>query len=82
MPAALSPLPLLPPSSSWYTPGQALAIALTLALLDLTVNVFGLAWNGNFFTFANIAHWFDFRFYNFSAFCWTQFMPNPCPIQR
>jgi hypothetical protein len=57
---------MLPPTSSWYTPSQALWLAVGFACLDLAINVFGLAWNGKFFTFDNIAHWFDFRFYNFT----------------
>jgi hypothetical protein len=64
MPAAA--LSMMPPSASWYTPRQALLLSLAFACLDLIVNIFGLAWNGNFFTFSNIAYWFDFSHYNFT----------------
>nr|pir hypothetical protein ZK484.2 - Caenorhabditis elegans [Caenorhabditis elegans] len=52
-------------SSSLYTGGQALFICLAFIGLDLLVNVFGLAWNGKYFTFDNIAHWFDLANYSF-----------------
>src|SRR5688572_16924311 len=54
------------PYSSWYTPGQALSLAVSFASLDLLVNVLGLAWNGNFFTLQSIVHWMDFAHYIFS----------------
>ena len=53
-------------AQSWYSPGQALLFAVVFASLDIAINVFGLAWNGRFFTFANIQHWFDFRYYSFT----------------
>ncbi|EFP02911.1 hypothetical protein GCK72_001996 [Caenorhabditis remanei] len=52
-------------TSSLYTGGQALFICLAFIGLDLLVNIFGLAWNGKYFTFANIAHWFDLENYSF-----------------
>ncbi|ULU13282.1 hypothetical protein L3Y34_016052 [Caenorhabditis briggsae] len=52
-------------TSSLYTGGQALFICLAFIGLDVLVNVFGLAWNGKYFTFANIAHWFDLANYSF-----------------
>uniref|UniRef100_A0A1I8BD31 CX domain-containing protein n=1 Tax=Meloidogyne hapla TaxID=6305 RepID=A0A1I8BD31_MELHA len=45
---------------------EALCIALTFAIVDLLVNIFGLAWNGKFFTFDNLQHWFDFSHYAFT----------------
>ncbi|KAL7080242.1 hypothetical protein ACQ4LE_000370 [Meloidogyne hapla] len=53
-------------TQAWYTPKQALCIALTFAIVDLLVNIFGLAWNGKFFTFDNLQHWFDFSHYAFT----------------
>ncbi|KAH7726669.1 ATP-binding cassette sub-family B member 9 isoform 5 [Aphelenchoides avenae] len=53
-------------AASWYTPVQALSIAIAFAVLDIIVNIFGLAWDGEFFTFDNIRHWFDFRYYTFT----------------
>lgn len=53
-------------AASWYTPVQALSIAIGFAVLDIVVNIFGLAWDGEFFTFDNIRHWFDFRYYSFT----------------
>uniref|UniRef100_A0A915MBE7 Uncharacterized protein n=1 Tax=Meloidogyne javanica TaxID=6303 RepID=A0A915MBE7_MELJA len=53
-------------TQAWYSPKQALCIALTFAIVDLLVNIFGLAWNGKFFTFDNLQHWFDFSHYTFT----------------
>ncbi|PAV67723.1 hypothetical protein WR25_04234 [Diploscapter pachys] len=51
--------------SSFYTGSQALFCAASFTVIDLAVNVFGLAWNGKYFTFDNIKHWFDLANYNF-----------------
>jgi hypothetical protein len=53
-------------AQSWYSPKQALCIAITFAIIDLFINIFGLAWNGKFFTFDNLEHWFDFSHYKFT----------------
>uniref|UniRef100_A0A1I8AD46 ABC-type antigen peptide transporter n=1 Tax=Steinernema glaseri TaxID=37863 RepID=A0A1I8AD46_9BILA len=49
----------------WYSGTQALAIAIAFGLLDIGVNLLGLAWNGSFFTYQNIVHWFDLKDYDF-----------------
>lgn len=53
-------------TSNFYTPTQALGIAISFSFIDIGANILGLAWNGRFFTFDNIAHWFDFQKYNFT----------------
>ncbi|KAI6203581.1 ATP-binding cassette sub-family B member 9 [Aphelenchoides besseyi] len=53
-------------AGSWYSPTQAAGIAFAFAALDLMITILGLAWNGRFFTFDNIAHWFDFAHYYFT----------------
>ena len=53
-------------AQAWYSPKQALCIAITFAVIDLSINTFGLAWNGKFFTFDNLQHWFDFSHYTFT----------------
>lgn len=50
---------------SFYTGNQALWIAVFFAGLDVAVNVFGLAWNGRYFTLDNLKHWFDLANYSF-----------------
>lgn len=52
-------------ASSWYSPKQAVGIALGFAILDILVNILGLAWNGEYFTFDNISHWFNLKEYSF-----------------
>ncbi|KAE9550301.1 hypothetical protein FO519_006491 [Halicephalobus sp. NKZ332] len=52
-------------AGSWYSPHQALGIALGFAALDIFVVMMGLMWNGKFFTTDNIIHWFDFKNYDF-----------------
>src|SRR4051812_33125580 len=54
------------PTSNFYTPNQALVIALTFSVIDIGTNILGLAWNGEFFTFDNISYWFNFRDYKFT----------------
>ncbi|CAB3406987.1 unnamed protein product [Caenorhabditis bovis] len=51
--------------SSLYTGGQALFICVAFIVIDLAVNMLGLAWNGKYFTIDNIAHWFDLKAYDF-----------------
>lgn len=51
---------------TWYSPTQALGIALSFACLDALLVVLGLAWDGRFFTFSNIVHWFDLHNYSFT----------------
>jgi hypothetical protein len=53
-------------TSNFYTPTQALGIAISFSVVDVGANILGLAWNGRFFTFDNIAHWFDFQQYSFT----------------
>nr|CDJ82259.1 unnamed protein product [Haemonchus contortus] len=53
--------------SSFYTGGQALSFAVFFAGLDVGVNMFGLAWNGQYFTVDNIKHWFDLPNYKFTT---------------
>ncbi|WKX88018.1 hypothetical protein Q1695_007992 [Nippostrongylus brasiliensis] len=53
--------------SSFYSGGQALGIAVFFAGLDVAVNMFGLAWNGQYFTTDNIKHWFDLSNYKFTT---------------
>ncbi|KAL6732530.1 hypothetical protein Aduo_003282 [Ancylostoma duodenale] len=53
--------------SSFYSGGQALSIALFFAGIDVVVNIFGLAWNGQYFTVGNIKHWFDLPNYKFTT---------------
>lgn len=50
---------------TWYSGSQALFIAVAFGTFDVLMNVFGLAWNGSTFTFANIQHWFDLKNYCF-----------------
>ena len=52
-------------TGSWYSPHQALGIALGFAALDIFVVMMGLMWDGKFFTTDNIIHWFDFKNYDF-----------------
>jgi|UniRef100_A0AC35EXM9 ATP-binding cassette subfamily B (MDR/TAP) protein 9 len=52
-------------AGSWYSPHQALGIALAFVILDIFVVMMGLMWDGRFFTVDNIVHWFDFRNYDF-----------------
>ncbi|KAI1703534.1 ABC transporter transmembrane region domain-containing protein [Ditylenchus destructor] len=56
----------LPSRSAWYSPIQALLLSIVFVFIDIIVNIFGLAWDGKFFTVDNISHWFDFRYYNFT----------------
>lgn len=53
-------------TTTWYSPNQALFFGILFTILDISINIFGLAWNGRFFTFNNIKHWFDFRYYHFT----------------
>ncbi|CAD5209211.1 unnamed protein product [Bursaphelenchus xylophilus] len=50
----------------WYSPVQALGISICFAVLDVVICILGLAWDGKFFTFDNIVHWFDFQSYSFT----------------
>lgn len=50
----------------WYTSLQALCFAITFSVIDILINLLGLAWDGKFFTIDNIRHWFDFRYYYFT----------------
>ncbi|VDP14193.1 unnamed protein product [Heligmosomoides polygyrus] len=53
--------------SSFYSGSQALSLALFFSGLDIAVNMFGLAWNGQYFTTDNIKHWFDLAHYKFTT---------------
>uniref|UniRef100_A0A7E4UMG2 ABC-type antigen peptide transporter n=1 Tax=Panagrellus redivivus TaxID=6233 RepID=A0A7E4UMG2_PANRE len=55
-----------PPSSGWYSPWTAVGIATVFAMLDVFVVMMGLMWDGNFFTFDNVVHWFDLANYKFT----------------
>uniref|UniRef100_A0A0N5AY89 ABC-type antigen peptide transporter n=1 Tax=Syphacia muris TaxID=451379 RepID=A0A0N5AY89_9BILA len=52
-------------ASTWYSSSQALFIAVAFGFLDTVMNIFGLAWNGESFTFTNIQRWFDLSNYHF-----------------
>ncbi|CAI4225841.1 unnamed protein product [Auanema sp. JU1783] len=51
--------------TAFYSGGHALYIAVFFSVIDITVNIFGLAWNGKEFTVDNIKHWFDLANYSF-----------------
>ncbi|KHN76663.1 ATP-binding cassette sub-family B member 9 [Toxocara canis] len=51
--------------AEWYSGAQALFVAIGFATFDMLMNIFGLAWNGKFFTVDNIVHWFDLENYQF-----------------
>uniref|UniRef100_A0A914UJ06 Uncharacterized protein n=1 Tax=Plectus sambesii TaxID=2011161 RepID=A0A914UJ06_9BILA len=42
-----------------YTGRAALLIAIFFCFLDITITIFGLAWDGKDFTFDNIGHWWN-----------------------
>lgn len=51
--------------AEWYSGAQALFVAVAFSIFDMLMNIFGLAWNGKFFTTDNIIHWLDLENYEF-----------------
>uniref|UniRef100_A0A0K0FY22 ABC-type antigen peptide transporter n=1 Tax=Strongyloides venezuelensis TaxID=75913 RepID=A0A0K0FY22_STRVS len=50
----------------FYSPNQVLVITCVFSIIDIFINLLGLTWNGNFFTLANLSHWFAWKNYDFT----------------
>ncbi len=49
----------------YYSGTQALIISIIFTIVDIVFNIFGLALNGNYFTFQNVIHWMNLSSYDF-----------------